>query len=80
MKQYSCFKNFFKNFSLCHLTKCIVCAGVVPEYQCAVKRKEKKAQKDKDKPVSSSNGSPEMRLDQDTIRVSVTRYAITYLC
>nr|AEK99012.1 His6NvEcR11DE [synthetic construct] len=32
---------------------------VVPEYQCAVKRKEKKAQKDKDKPVSTTNGSPE---------------------
>jgi len=39
---------------------------VVPEYQCAVKRKEKKAQKDKDKPVSSTNGSPELRIDQDT--------------
>lgn len=48
--------------------------GVVPEYQCAVKRKEKKAQKDKDKPVSSTNGSPEIRIDQDpviTIIVSI---------
>lgn len=35
-------------------------AGVVPEYQCAVKRKEKKAQKDKDKPNSTTNGSPEV--------------------
>lgn len=41
--------------------------GVVPEYQCAVKRKEKKAQKDKDKPVSSTNGSPEIRIDQDPV-------------
>ncbi|KAK3915321.1 Ecdysone receptor [Frankliniella fusca] len=32
-------------------------ARVVPEYQCAVKRKEKKAQKDKDKPNSTTNGS-----------------------
>lgn len=32
---------------------------VVPEYQCAVKRKEKKAQKEKDKPNSTTmNGSP----------------------
>jgi ecdysone receptor len=35
-------------------------AGVVPEYQCAVKRREKKAQKDKDKPNSTTNGSPEV--------------------
>uniref|UniRef100_A0A1B6KVG3 Ecdysone receptor n=1 Tax=Graphocephala atropunctata TaxID=36148 RepID=A0A1B6KVG3_9HEMI len=53
----------------CRLKKCLSVGMrpecVVPEYQCAVKRKEKKAQKDKDKPVSSSNGSPEMRIDQD---------------
>ena len=42
---------------LCHL----VYAGVVPEYQCAVKREAKKAQKEKDRPNSSSLGSPEMK-------------------
>jgi len=31
---------------------------VVPETQCAVKRKEKKALKEKDKPNSTTNGSP----------------------
>lgn len=36
---------------------------VVPEVQCAVKRKEKKAQKEKDKPNSTTNGSP------DTIKI-----------
>jgi ecdysone receptor len=39
--------------------------GVVPEYQCAVKRKEKKAQKDKDKPNSTTNGSPEVVVMKD---------------
>ncbi|XP_014281746.1 ecdysone receptor isoform X3 [Halyomorpha halys] len=47
----------------CRLKKCLSVGMrpecVVPEYQCAVKRKEKKAQKDKDKPVSTTNGSPE---------------------
>lgn len=39
---------------------------VVPEVQCAVKRKEKKAQKEKDKPNSTTNGSPEMiKLEPD---------------
>ncbi|KAL7286503.1 ecdysone receptor isoform X2 [Trichogramma pretiosum] len=47
----------------CRLKKCLHVGMrpecVVPEFQCAVKRKEKKAQKDKDKPVSTSmNGSP----------------------
>lgn len=32
----------------------------MPEVQCAVKRKEKKAQKEKDKPNSTTNGSPEI--------------------
>nr|CAD7396769.1 unnamed protein product [Timema poppensis] len=48
----------------CRLKKCLSVGMrpecVVPEYQCAVKRKEKKAQKDKDKPNSTTNGSPEM--------------------
>lgn len=47
-----------------------VSAGVVPEYQCAVKRKEKKAQKDKDKPVSTTNGSPESIKVEEPHRVS----------
>ena len=36
-------------------------AGVVPEYQCAVKREAKKAQKEKDRPNATSLGSPEMK-------------------
>lgn len=35
--------------------------GVVPEYQCAVKREAKKAQKEKDRPNPTSLGSPEMK-------------------
>ena len=35
--------------------------GVVPEYQCAVKREAKKAQKEKDRPNPTSIGSPEMK-------------------
>ncbi|XP_054286575.1 ecdysone receptor isoform X8 [Macrosteles quadrilineatus] len=62
----------------CRLKKCLSVGMrpecVVPEYQCAVKRKEKKAQKDKDKPVSSTNGSPEMRIDQDNSED--TRYGV----
>lgn len=34
--------------------------GVVPEVQCAVKRKEKKAQREKDKPNSTTDVSPEI--------------------
>lgn len=48
----------------CRLKKCLTVGMrpecVVPEVQCAVKRKEKKAQKEKDKPNSTTNGSPEM--------------------
>lgn len=36
------------------------CIGVVPEVQCAVKRKEKKAQREKDKPNSTTDVSPEV--------------------
>lgn len=47
----------------CRLKKCLAVGMrpecVVPEVQCAVKRKEKKAQKEKDKPNSTTNGSPE---------------------
>nr|BAP15927.1 ecdysone receptor A isoform [Henosepilachna vigintioctopunctata] len=47
----------------CRLKKCLTVGMrpecVVPEVQCAVKRKEKKAQKEKDKPNSTTNGSPE---------------------
>lgn len=43
---------------------------VVPEVQCAVKRKEKKAQKEKDKPNSTTNGSPEiMKIDTEDRKV-----------
>lgn len=46
----------------CRLKKCLTVGMrpecVVPEVQCAVKRKEKKALKDKDKPNSTTNGSP----------------------
>uniref|UniRef100_A0A8D8MFR8 Ecdysone receptor n=2 Tax=Cacopsylla melanoneura TaxID=428564 RepID=A0A8D8MFR8_9HEMI len=49
----------------CRLKKCLSVGMrpecVVPEYQCAVKRKEKKAQKDKNKPNSTTTEpSPEM--------------------
>lgn len=48
----------------CRLKKCLSVGMrpecVVPEVQCAVKRKEKKALKEKDKPNSTTNGSPEM--------------------
>nr|1Z5X_E Chain E, Ecdysone receptor ligand binding domain [Bemisia tabaci] len=52
---------------------------VVPEFQCAVKRKEKKAQKDKDKPNSTTSCSPDgikqeidpQRLDTDSQLLSV---------
>lgn len=54
--------------------------GVVPEYQCAVKRKEKKAQKDKDKPVSSTNGSPEIRIDQDPVITIIMSIFLYYIC
>ncbi|KAJ9589333.1 hypothetical protein L9F63_017462, partial [Diploptera punctata] len=56
----------------CRLKKCLSVGMrpecVVPEYQCAVKRKEKKALKDKDKPNSTTNGSPEvvMMKESDT--------------
>ncbi|XP_066143087.1 ecdysone receptor isoform X3 [Euwallacea fornicatus] len=46
----------------CRLKKCLTVGMrpecVVPETQCAVKRKEKKAMKEKDKPNSTTNGSP----------------------
>ncbi|XP_065155885.1 ecdysone receptor isoform X2 [Atheta coriaria] len=48
----------------CRLKKCLAVGMrpecVVPEVQCAVKRKEKKAQKEKDKPNSTTNGSPDI--------------------
>ncbi|XP_068897780.1 ecdysone receptor isoform X2 [Tenebrio molitor] len=48
----------------CRLKKCLSVGMrpecVVPEVQCAVKRKEKKAQKEKDKPNSTTNGSPDV--------------------
>jgi len=49
----------------CRLKKCLTVGMrpecVVPEYQCAVKREAKKAQKEKDRPNSSSLGSPDMK-------------------
>ncbi|KAK4875095.1 hypothetical protein RN001_011517 [Aquatica leii] len=48
----------------CRLKKCLSVGMrpecVVPEVQCAVKRKEKKAQKEKDKPNSTTNGAPDI--------------------
>lgn len=60
----------------CRLKKCLSVGMrpecVVPEVQCAVKRKEKKAQKEKDKPNSTTNGSPEMiKLEPDVSRQNV---------
>jgi len=49
----------------CRLKKCLTVGMrpecVVPEYQCAVKREAKKAQKEKDRPNPTSIGSPEMK-------------------
>lgn len=60
----------------CRLKKCLSVGMrpecVVPEVQCAVKRKEKKAQKEKDKPNSTTNGSPE--------RIKQEPEVITTLC
>lgn len=58
----------------CRLKKCLSVGMrpecVVPEVQCAVKRKEKKAQKEKDKPNSTTNGSPEViKIDADPSKV-----------
>ncbi|PBC26988.1 Ecdysone receptor [Apis cerana cerana] len=61
----------------CRLKKCLTVGMrpecVVPEYQCAVKRKEKKAQKEKDKPNSTTmNGSPGsggIRSDQMGVKI-----------
>ncbi|XP_025415323.1 ecdysone receptor isoform X1 [Sipha flava] len=48
----------------CRLKKCLTVGMrpecVVPEVQCAVKRKEKKAQREKDKPNSTTDVSPEI--------------------
>ncbi|BES96865.1 ecdysone receptor [Nesidiocoris tenuis] len=59
----------------CRLKKCLSVGMrpecVVPEYQCAVKRKEKKAQKEKDKPVSTTTVSPEaVKTEPEPNRVS----------
>uniref|UniRef100_A0A0A9VV31 Ecdysone receptor n=1 Tax=Lygus hesperus TaxID=30085 RepID=A0A0A9VV31_LYGHE len=61
----------------CRLKKCLSVGMrpecVVPEYQCAVKRKEKKAQKEKDKPVSTTTISPEaVKPEPEPHRVSFT--------
>ncbi|XP_075237956.1 ecdysone receptor isoform X2 [Lycorma delicatula] len=57
----------------CRLKKCLSVGMrpecVVPEYQCAVKRKEKKAQKDKDRPNSTTNGSPDFKMEPEPQRV-----------
>jgi ecdysone receptor len=45
--------------------------GVVPEVQCAVKRKEKKAQREKDKPNSTTDVSPEIvKIEPTEMKVS----------
>ncbi|XP_022899806.2 ecdysone receptor isoform X1 [Onthophagus taurus] len=58
----------------CRLKKCLSVGMrpecVVPEVQCAVKRKEKKAQKEKDKPNSTTNGSPEMiKMEPEVLQI-----------
>lgn len=61
----------------CRLKKCLSVGMrpecVVPEVQCAVKRKEKKALKEKDKPNSTTNGSPEMIKLEPEVRPSEGR-------
>ncbi|XP_060529211.1 ecdysone receptor isoform X2 [Cylas formicarius] len=54
----------------CRLKKCLSVGMrpecVVPEVQCAVKRSEKNKKKEKDKPNSTTNGSPEIiKLEPD---------------
>jgi len=44
--------------------------GVVPEYQCAVKREAKKAQKDKDKPNSTTQSPTPKEIIHLDIKVS----------
>nr|AHF52925.1 ecdysone receptor isoform A [Colaphellus bowringi] len=68
----------------CRLKKCLSVGMrpecVVPEVQCAVKRNEKKKQKEKDKPNSTTNGSPEViKLEPETLffQLSDTEKPIT---
>lgn len=61
----------------CRLKKCLTVGMrpecVVPEVQCAVKRKEKKAQKEKDKPNSTTNGSPEgIKIEPELLQLCET--------
>lgn len=53
---FSHIKSILHNILKHHI--CFV--GVVPEVQCAVKRKEKKAQREKDKPNSTTDVTPEI--------------------
>ncbi|KAK6618377.1 hypothetical protein RUM44_002829 [Polyplax serrata] len=58
----------------CRLKKCLSVGMrpecVVPEIQCEVKRREKKAQREKGKPTSTTNGSPDLILaDTPVIKV-----------
>lgn len=54
---------------------------VVPEVQCAVKRKEKKAQKEKDKPNSTTNGSPDMiKTEPEVIAVLLNAVSLSTIC
>jgi len=46
-------------------------AGVVPEIQCEVKRREKKAQKDKGKPNSTTSSPDSIMIDPPVIKVSI---------
>ncbi|KAG5887013.1 hypothetical protein JTB14_018392 [Gonioctena quinquepunctata] len=68
----------------CRLKKCLSVGMrpecVVPEVQCAVKRNEKKKQKEKDKPNSTTNGSPEIiKIEPETLffQLSETEKTIT---
>lgn len=68
----------------CRLKKCLSVGMrpecVVPEVQCAVKRKEKKAQKEKDKPNSTTNGSPEMiKLEPDVCYLKWALFLTNYV-
>ncbi|KAI5711371.1 hypothetical protein M8J75_016495 [Diaphorina citri] len=66
----------------CRLKKCLSVGMrpecVVPEYQCAVKRKEKKAQKDKNKPNSTTEPSPEIVKTESNSQVSTLSLPLKY--
>lgn len=50
--------------------------GVVPEIQCEVKRREKKAQKEKGKPNSTTSSPDSIMIDSPMIKVMFARVCL----